>query len=239
MCGRFVSSTPVSMLAEQFLAAEAKAAVLPPRYNVAPTDPVYAVATSGGERRLGTLAWGLVPHWSETASGPRLINLRAETAADRPGFCRMLQHRRCIVPADGFYEWKAMGDDRPKQPFLVRDRDGRPFAFAGLWDVWRDPSGDGAGGVGGPVRTCTILTTEPNALVASVHDRMPVILPPEAWDAWLDPSVTEVGALRRLLGPCPPEQLEMWPVGTDVNSVRNDGPRLVEPLEGHVSGRPD
>lgn len=230
MCGRFVSSTPVSALAEQFLAAEVRAGEQPARFNVAPTDAVYAIATTRGARRLGTLSWGLVPHWAEAPSGARLVNLRSETVPDRPGFARMLRHRRCIVPADGFYEWKAMGDGRPKQPFLVRARGGAPLAFAGLWDVWREPAEDGGGEA---LRTCTVLTTEPNDLVAGLHDRMPVILPPEAWDVWLDPSVTDVDVLRPLLRPCPPELLEAWPVGTAVNSVRNDGPQLVEPLDGH------
>ena len=224
-----MSSTPLSALAEQVLADQVKASAREPRYNVAPTDEVYAVATSGGTRRLGTLSWGLVPSWSKGRSGKRMVNLRAETVSERPGFRRTLQERRCIIPADGFYEWKDMGRDHPKQPFLVRDRKGRPLALAGLWEVWRDREDQDAEWL----RTCTIITTEPNELVAPLHDRMPVILPPGAWDPWLDPEVTDVDVLAALLRPCPSELLEAWPVGTEVNSVRNDGPRLVEPLEGH------
>lgn len=226
MCGRIVSSTPVSVLAEQFLVADVRAAEAAARYNVAPTDDVVAVATTRGARRLGTLSWGLVPNWvAAPEPGKRMINLRSERLADRPGFRRTLQSRRCVVPADGFYEWRKAGDGRTKQPYLVRARDGRALALAGLWDTWRgrdDPDGT-------LLRTCTILTTEPNDLVSALHDRMPVILPPDACDVWLDPSVTDVDLLVGLLRPCPSELLETWPVSTAVNSVHNDGPALVEP----------
>ena len=226
MCGRIVSSTPVAVLAEQFLVADVRSAELAARYNVAPTDEVVAVATSrAGERRLGTLSWGLVPSW---AIGPeprrRMINLRSEGLVGRPGFRRTLEQRRCIVPADGFYEWRRADDGRSKQPYLVRSSDGRALALAGLWDVWRSP-GDPEQA---PLRTCAILTTEPNDLVAGLHDRMPVILDPDACDVWLDPAVTDVELLVGLLRPCPSERLEMWPVSTAVNAVRNDGPALVE-----------
>lgn len=139
-----------------------------------------------------------------------------------PGFRRGLQQRRCIVPADGFYEWRSEGAGRPRRPYLVRARDGSPLALAGLWDVW----------TGGPepLRTCAVLTCAPNAVVAALHDRMPVVQPPEAWDAWLDPSVTDVAALAALLRPCDDGLLELVPVSTAVNSVRNDGPGLVEPV---------
>lgn len=227
MCGRIVSSTPVSVLAEQFLVADVRAAEAEARYNVAPTDPVLAVATTAGGRRLGTLSWGLVPSWAQDPrSGPRPINLRAERLADRPGFRRTLQRRRCVVPADGFYEWRAAAGGRPKQPYLIRARDGRALALAGLWDVWRDPASPDAE----PLRTCTVLTTEPNDLMATLHDRMPVVLAPDAVDVWLDPSVTDVDELVALCRPCPSELLEAWPVSTAVNSVRNDGPHLVEPV---------
>lgn len=224
MCGRIVSSTPASVLAEQFLAAEAVVPDGEARYNVAPTDEVYAVVTSRGRRRVGALSWGLVPSWAtDPRSSPRLVNLRSETLPERPGFRRTLQRRRCIVPADGFYEWAAAGDGRTKQPFLVRFRGGEPLALAGLWDVWGH--GDER------LRSCTILTTGPNELMAGLHDRMPVVLPPEAWDVWLDPGVTDVDLLTGLLRPCPSGLLEAWPVGTAVNSVRNDGPALVERVE--------
>jgi putative SOS response-associated peptidase YedK len=227
VCGRIVAATPVAVLAEQFQVADVRAAEMEARYNVAPTDDVVAVATTAAGRRLGTLSWGLVPSWAEApGGGRRLVNLRSERLADRPGFRRTLQRRRCVVPADGFYEWRAASDDRPKQPFLIRARDGRALALAGLWDVWRDPAQPDAD----PLRTCTVLTTDPNEVMRSLHDRMPVILAPDACDVWLDPSVTDVDVLVSLCRPCPPELLEAWPVSTAVNSVRNDGPHLVEPV---------
>ena len=230
MCGRFVSSTPVSALAEQFLAEEVKAPEKDASYNVAPTDDVYAVATSKGTRKLGTFHWGLVPSWAKDPSvGNRMINVRAESVSEKPSFQRILQRRRCVIPADGFYEWKAMGKGRKKQPFLIRARDGRPLALAGLWEVWKDRQDQDAEWL----RSCTILTTEPNDLVAALHDRMPAVLLPEAVDTWLDEDVTDVDVLAGLLVPCPSELLEMWPVTTDVNSVQNNRPDLVEPLEGH------
>ena len=235
MCGRFLSSTPVSALAERFLAAEVTAEERDPRYNVAPTDLVLAVATSRGVRRLGTLSWGLVPAWATSAAaGRRMVNLRSETVAERSGFRRLLQDRRCIVPADGFYEWQARPAGQPKQPYLIRSRDGSPLALAGLWDVWADPSDPAAE----RMRTCTVLTTAPNDVMAALHDRMPVILPPEAWDAWLDPSVTDVGDLANLLRPCAEEVLEVVAVGTAVNSVRNDGPALIEPVDPSCPSEP-
>ncbi|HET7486468.1 MAG TPA: SOS response-associated peptidase [Acidimicrobiales bacterium] len=230
MCGRFVASTPVSALAERFL-AEPAVEERPARYNVAPTDEVLAVATSRGTRRLGTLSWGLVPQWSTTATpAKRLINLRSETLVDRPGFARLLRERRCIVPADGFYEWRATGGGR--RPFLIRARDGSPLAMAGLWDRWADRH-DGAPE---PLRTCTVLTCAPNATVALLHDRMPVLLSGEAVEAWLDPGVDDVGFLASLLGPCDDDLLELVPVSTAVNSVRNDGPELIERVESPVQG---
>ena len=227
MCGRIVASTPVSVLAEQFLASEVVAADVGARFNVAPTDEVVAVATVGDVRRIGRLVWGLVPSWATRPTSRRLVNLRSETLAERPGFRRTLQGRRCVVPADGFYEWKAAAGEGRRQPYLIRQRTGLPLALAGLWDVWRDPADRDAAAM----RTCTILTTSPNDLVAGLHDRMPVVLPPDVWDVWLDPSVTDVDLLAALLRPCPPALLEAWPVSTAVNSVRNDGPGLVEPLD--------
>ncbi len=239
----------MAVLAEQFSVAEVKAAEQDPRYNVAPTEDVYAVAVSKGVRRLGTLSWGLLPGWSKDAKpARRMVNLRAETVTDKPGFRRSLERRRCVIPADGFYEWKKLGDGRAKQPFFITGRDRRPLALAGLWATWRGPAGaDGAheadrGGVPAGedgIRTCTILTTEPNDLVAPLHDRMPAILTEEAWEVWLDEGQTDVEVLSRLLVPYPSELLEVWPVGRGVNSVANDGPELVAPLEGHEPGSAD
>jgi putative SOS response-associated peptidase YedK len=229
MCGRFVSSTPAAVLAEQFSVTEVVAPDVGPRWNVAPTDEVLAVATRRGVRRLGVFSWGLVPGWSPKPT--RLINLRAETLASRPTFRRRLQRNRCIVPADGFYEWKAPGPGRAKVPHFITSRDGRPLALAGLWAAVRPPGDEEAEWL----RTCTIVTGPPNELVAAVHDRMPVVLPEAAWDAWLDDTEEDVALLSSLLVPAPAETMEMWPVSTSVNAVGNDGPNLVAPAGPAVS----
>ena len=237
MCGRFVAATPPAVLAETFVVDEIK---LPNHenaegnYNVAPTDDVIAVAVSkDGVRQLGSFHWGLVPSWAKDPSvGNRMINLRADTVRGKASFHRTLQRRRCIIPADGFYEWKSMGKGRPKQPFLIRSRDGTPLALAGLWEVWKDREDQDAEWL----KSCTIITTEPNALLAPIHDRMPVVLPPACWDAWLDPANEDVDQLEAMLVPAPDDLLELFPVSTEVNSVKNNGPQLAMPLEGHDLG---
>lgn len=234
MCGRFVSSTPVSKLVEQFLVDEVKVDEHEPSWNVAPTNEILAVAASKeGARRLGTFKWGLVPSWAKDPSiGNRMINLRAETVSEKPSFKRTLAKHRCIIPVDGFYEWKHMGKGRKKQPFFIRSRDGTVLALAGLWEAWKEKDKDGDEDDDW-LRTCTIITTTPNKLLAPIHDRMPVVLPPDAWDTWLDRDNSDVDALAALLQPVPDDLLELYPVGTDVNSVRNNGEQLVAPLEGH------
>jgi putative SOS response-associated peptidase YedK len=185
-----------------------------------------------GERRLGELRWGLVPSWAkDTSIGSRMINLRADTVSEKASFLKTLQKRRCILPADGFYEWKDMGKGRKKQPFFIRAKDGRPLGLAGLWEVWKDRSDQDAEWL----RTCTVITTEPNATLSALHDRMPVVLPPEAWDTWLDRDVTDIDVLTRLLVPAPDDLLELWPVSPDVGNVRNNSAQLILPLEGHES----
>lgn len=228
MCGRYISATPPADLAAELGVTEVRADDLGARYNVAPTDPVYAVATgSDGQRRLGTFRWGLVPSWSrDAAGGARMINARAETLADKPAFRRALERRRCLVPADGFYEWLRAGGER--LPFHLRRNDGGILCFAGLWEVWRPPGDDDAA----LLRTCTIITTGANAALAPIHDRMPVILPPETWDTWLDRSVTAPADVLPLLRPAPDDLLERTPVSKLVNNVRNDGPELLAPAEG-------
>lgn len=228
MCGRFVSSTPVNQLAEQFLVEEIKVDDHDPSWNVAPTDRVLAVAVGKeGTRQLGQFKWGLVPSWAKDESiGNRMINLRAETVSDKPSFRRTLAKRRCILPADGFYEWKATGKGRKKQPFFIKSRDGSVLALAGLWEVWKPKDEQDAEWL----RTCTIITTEPNAVLRPIHDRMPVVLPPSAWDTWLDESNADVEALSRLLVPAPDDLLEAYPVSTEVSSVRNNGEQLIIPL---------
>jgi putative SOS response-associated peptidase YedK len=232
MCGRFVAATPPSVLAEQFVVDEVVVDDRPPSWNVAPTADVYAVARSRqGSRRLGTLRWGLVPSWADNpATGGRHINARAETVATNGVYRESFARRRCIVAADGFYEWQAPSEpgDR-KQPFFIRAVDGRPLALAGLWDSWRDAEGRW-------MRTCAIVTTEANAVVAPLHNRMPVVLPQAAWSEWLDPVALDVRGARALLLPAPAEVLERHPVSTAVNSARNDGPELVEILPADRRG---
>jgi putative SOS response-associated peptidase YedK len=232
MCGRFVAATPPSVLAEQFVVDEVVVDERPPSWNVAPTAEVYAVARSRqGSRRLGTLRWGLVPSWADNpATGARHINARAETVATNGVYRESFARRRCIVPADGFYEWQAPAEPGDsKQPFYIRAVDGRPLALAGLWDSWRDAEGRW-------MRTCAIVTTEANAVVTPLHNRMPVVLPEVAWDGWLDPGALDVGGARALLVPAPADVLERHPVSTAVNSARNDTPELVEILPADRRG---
>jgi putative SOS response-associated peptidase YedK len=170
---------------------------------------------------------GLVPSWAKDPSiGNRMINARAEGIATKNSYKRALTRRRCIIPADAFYEWQvregADGKKRHKVPYVIRHRDGSPLAFAGLWEVWRDAEDE-------VLRTCVIITTEPNKLLAPIHDRMPVVLPPKAWDAWLDPANDDVKALQKLLVPAPAKDFEAYEITTRVNNVRNEGPELIRP----------
>jgi putative SOS response-associated peptidase YedK len=216
MCGRFLLFSDPSTLADLFdLAAFPE---LSPRYNIAPTRPVAAVRTGEAGRECVRLRWGLVPPWSRDAKEAP-INARAETAADKPTFRHALRKRRCLVPADGFYEWAAVGGR--KQPYCFRPWEERPWAFAGLWERWQGP--------GGPVESCAILTTGANDLVRPVHDRMPVILPERHWAAWLDPEGQDVAELLPLLRPFPSDAMRAYPVGLLVNDPRNDGPGCLDP----------
>jgi putative SOS response-associated peptidase YedK len=229
MCGRYTSTSNPADLAAYFDVDEIVATDLGDRYNVAPTDEVYAVAASKeGERRLGTFRWGLVPFWAKDLSvGARMINARAESVLEKSAFRRPFERRRCIVPADGFYEWEAVEGRKQKQPWYIRRRDGDVLAFAGLWDAWRPVKGSDDG----RVVSCSIITTTANRSLAPIHDRMPVVLPPSAWASWLDPTNEAVDQLHRLLVPAPDDLLELVAVGTAVSNVRNDGPELIEPVE--------
>lgn len=227
MCGRYTSRTPAAELASYFGVDEVVAPDLGARYNVAPTDETYAVAESSDGRRLGTFRWGLVPFWAKDVKvGAKMINARAEGLLDKPAFRRPFERRRCIIPADGFYEWERTSAKK-KQPWYITRVDGKPMAFAGLWESWRPVKGSDEG----KVRSCVIITGEPNEVVARLHDRMPVMLPPEAWDAWLDPDNDDLVSLQGLLVPAPSELLELVPVSTAVNTVTNDGPELIEPID--------
>lgn len=230
MCGRYTSSATMEDLAKIFQVEEIRTDPLPARYNVAPTLPVYAVAIRREHRALGTFKWGLVPSWAKNPStGNRMINARAEGIETKPAYRSALARRRCLIPADAFYEWqrRTAGDGRPagKLPYAIRRRDGQPMAFAGLWEVWRDPENPDAD----PLRTCAIVTTEANDLMAPIHDRMPVVLDPGDWDQWLDPHVAAEKA-QRLLVPAPSDWFEVFPVSSRVNNVANDGPELLDPI---------
>jgi len=219
MCGRYTLRTPVEKLAKEF-GLEDSSVDLPPNYNVAPTQGVAAVLAENGHRRLEVLRWGLIPPWADDPQiGSRMINARAETAHEKPSFRRAFRERRCLIPADGFYEWKRTNGT--KQPYYIHMKEGRPFAFAGLWESWREE--------GGPeVRSCAILTTRPNALASEIHDRMPVILPAGSREAWLDPEA-EKEELLALLEPYPEDEMEAYPVSRYVNSPQNNDPHCVEP----------
>jgi putative SOS response-associated peptidase YedK len=223
MCGRYVSATPPDQVAAYF-GAEPPEALLEPSHNVAPTQDVYAVLSDGTTRVVDAFHWGLVPLWAKDAKiGSKMINARAETLAEKNAYKSAFKKRRCIIPADGFYEWQKNPDNPKgkKQPFFIHRPDGEPFAFAGLWEVWRGPNKDQE-----PLRSCTIITTTPNSEMAKIHDRMPVILPASAWDTWLDRDIDDLEMLGKLLVPAPPEIIQMHPVSTDVNNVRNDRPDL-------------
>jgi putative SOS response-associated peptidase YedK len=225
MCGRFVQAQDPTTYARIFGAEPVVAESLKPSFNVAPTDEVYAVAEHHGERRLGTFRWGLIPFWAKDRKvAARHINARAETVDTKPAFRDSFVSKRCIVPADGFYEWEKR-DDGSKLPHFLFPSDREVLAFAGLWASWRDPETDER------VVTCTILTTDPNDVAGRIHDRMPVVLPPGAWDRWLDREFRDQAELRSMLGPAPDGVLEEHAVSSLVNSVRNTVPALLKPIE--------
>ncbi len=218
MCGRYLITTPVEAIRQIFKVDQRPN--LAPRYNVAPTQAVPIIRRGDGGRELVTARWGLVPFWAKDLKiGARLINARAETIAAKPAFRTAFRRHRCLVLADGFYEWQKTDDG--KQPYLIRVTGGTPFAFAGLWENWTDK------GSGERIESCTIIVTEANALVAPIHDRMPVILPPESYDLWLDPSSSDG---TTLLKPFPAAAMEAFPVSTRVGNVKNDDPELIEPV---------
>jgi len=223
MCGRYVLTTPGEVLAELFELDEKPH--LAPRYNIAPTQEVAIVRRrpEGGDA-LAMAQWGLVPFWAkEREIGNKLINARAETLAEKPSFRDSFRKRRCLIPADGFYEWQKTGGR--KQPWLLRLRGGGPFAFAGLWSSWKDRASDDV------LESCTIVTTTPNELAAAIHNRMPVILPRERHAVWLDPA-SDPAELSELLVPLPAGEMQAIPVSTWVNSPAHDDPRCVEAVAG-------
>jgi len=221
MCGRFSLGATVRV-AQVFDLPDWSE--VQPRYNIAPSQDIPAVVQNRetASREVRSLRWGLVPFWAKDSSiGNRLINARAETVATKPAFRKPLRERRCLVPADGFYEWEQQG--RRKQPWHIRMRDARPFAFAGLWDRWQPAEGE-------PLETCTIVTTTPNALVGRIHGRMPVILPRAEYGLWLDPTFQDVERLQAVLRPYSDDEMVAYPVSTQVNNPANDSPDLLAPL---------
>jgi putative SOS response-associated peptidase YedK len=222
MCGRFTLGATAATLAAQFDLANVP--TWTPRYNIAPTQEVLIVLQRSPQanREACLHRWGLIPPWAKDPSiGNRMINARAETVATKPAFRRAFKERRCLLLADGLYEWQRQ--ERRKQPFYIRLRDGRPFAFAGLWEHWE-------GSEGMAIQSCTILTTTSNEVVGRIHDRMPVILSPTDYDRWLDPSIQEPAVLETLLRPYPADEMTAYPVSTLVNSPANDTSGCTEPL---------
>jgi putative SOS response-associated peptidase YedK len=218
MCGRFTLFHSAEAIAEAFRVDPMD---LPPRYNIAPSQPVAAIVRMPGtsERKLLWLRWGLIPSWAkDPAIGYKLINARAETVSEKPSFRSAFKHRRCLIPSDGFYEWQRIeGSKSKKQPYYFSLTDNSPFALAGLWERWESKEGD-------IVETCTILTTDANDLVSPIHDRMPAILSPEDYDLWLDPNFTRSDSLQEMLKPYPAEAMKVYPVSSTVNSPKNDSP---------------
>jgi putative SOS response-associated peptidase YedK len=224
MCGRFVAAADPDHLASWFDVDELRTDELPASYNVAPTMSVYAVAEHAALRHLVSFRWGLVPNWADDPKvGSSMINARAESVADKPAYRTALQRRRCLIPADGFYEWSGEGEARTA--FYIHRSGGEPLAFAGLWEAWKQPSGDW-------LRTCAIITAPADLRLRALHDRMPVVLPSCAWDQWLDRDERRPAAALDLLSRPASDDLVWHPVGRQVNNVRNDEPSLIAAV-GH------
>ena len=244
MCGRYASSRKPEDLIEEFEISDSRVGVpLEPDYNVAPTKEVYAVVerppsrdrSAAAERQLRTVRWGLVPSWAKDPSiGNRMINARMETVAEKPSYRRAFSSRRCLLPADGYFEWYPTSErtkaGKPvKQPFFIRPVDGGVLAMAGLYEIWKDPTRE----EDDPDLfrwTCTVITTDAEDSLGHIHDRMPLMVTPDRWADWLDPTVSGKDRLLSLLVPAAPGLLEAFPVSTQVNNVRNNGPELLEPL---------
>ena len=221
MCGRFTLTPELKVLAERFSVSPTPTADYNPRYNIAPTQPVIVIG-SDGQRSMKTMKWGLIPSWAKDPNiGNRMINARAETIAEKPSFRDALQKRRCLIPADGFYEWQKLG--KVKQPVMIVLKTREPFGLAGLWDSWTSPAQE-------KVLSCTIITTAANELLSEVHDRMPVILNRDVEDRWLDPKVNDPTVLLGMLKPYPSELMEYYNVSKDVSSPSHDGADCIVPV---------
>jgi putative SOS response-associated peptidase YedK len=224
MCGRYRLSRRKQIIKEHFDSVSGEED-WSPRYNIAPTQPIPVIRQHPKEpiRQFSLMRWGLIPSWAKDSSvATSMINARSETADTKPAFQDALKSRRCLIPADGFYEWQRTG--KAKQPYCFEVGEGELFAFAGIWDRWKDPSGSW-------IKTCSILTTTPNAVTSTVHDRMPVILDPESYDLWLDPGMTNVAAASELLKPYDPGTMRCYTVSTRINHVANDDEECSRPFE--------
>ncbi|MBK9926550.1 MAG: SOS response-associated peptidase [Anaerolineales bacterium] len=222
MCGRFTLTVDPAELQDTFtdFIFPSKFA---PRFNIAPSQPVLAIPNDGASK-ADFFVWGLIPMWAKDPSiGNRLINARGETVAEKPSFRGSFKYKRCIILADGFYEWKASSGKKPKTPYYIHMKDRKPFVFAGLWDSWEGPDGSS-------IKTCTIITTEPNELMATLHARMPVILHPRDYAKWLDDAPQTPENLLPLIKPFPADNMSAHPVSTLVNKPDNDSPELVVPV---------
>ena len=220
MCGRYTLTVTPEVLRALFGYSEQPN--FPPRFNIAPTQPIAIVRLMDGKRQFALVRWGLLSSWvKDPKAFTLLINARGETAADKPAFRAAMKRRRCLIPADGFFEWQVLGGR--KQPFYVRAKSGSPFAFAGLWETWEGPNGE-------ELETAAIVTTRANKTLSAINDRMPVVVPPEAFDFWLDGAKVDATTAAALIAPAPENIFEAYPVSTDVNRVTNDNPKLIEPL---------
>jgi putative SOS response-associated peptidase YedK len=221
MCGRFTLTADPAQLQDALPGVSIPQGISA-RFNIAPTQPV-AVVPNNGENKLDFFVWGLIPSWAKDPEiGNRMINARAETLAEKPSFRTAFRRRRCLIPADGFYEWK-QADGKGKIPMYIHLKSGKPFAFAGLWDIWNSTDGS-------TIYSCTIITGQPNSLVETIHNRMPVILRPEFYSKWLDPAEQRPEDLTPMFAPYPASEMEAYPVSKLVNSPQNDLPELVRPL---------
>jgi putative SOS response-associated peptidase YedK len=222
MCGRFEIHSALEIIAKIF-GIDTVSFDYQPNYNIAPGQEVLVVV-GDGKRKLALSRWGFMPSWAkELADGYKMINARAETAAEKPSFRQAFQKQRCLVVADGFYEWKKEG--AAKKPYYIRLRSGRPFGFAGLYNIWKSPEGE-------EIRTCTIITTDSNDLIRSIHDRMPVIASPDQYDLWLDDKVHEKALLQSVLKPYPSVDLDMYAVTPKVNSPKNSSAENIQEIRG-------
>lgn len=232
MCGRYLALSSPDALAERFEVDEVRLEASEPRYNVAPSTQVPAIIDHDATRRLGALRWGFIPHWAKQLKGsPQPINARVETVATSRMFAQSFARRRCLLPADGFYEWLDRGDGRKKQPFHIADPDGQPLAFAGIWSMWRDPDAEEDAE---PIASAAIITTAARGEMERIHHRMPVILPASLWSEWLRADEEEAPHLEETITALGAPRLVATEITDRVNSVRNDGPELLTP--GTVTG---